>query len=727
MSKFSILWISLPLLTLGAHAPNSTSLTDAHSAPTTSWIVQSSDLDDLRRNIDRVGGEITHELALIDAVAVSLTDAEHAALVALDSTVRLHGDRQVTSASTVPRFADSFDATSYDGTVGNLRWSSSWVEQDDGSPLTGDIALEAGNLRLRTSAALASIARRADLSGAVAASLVVDFTSHLDAKDNVWIEASSDGSTFEKIYKFDAKSAAAGRLELDISEFISADTHIRFRVKKHKVGTELELDNVEIHYTAQAAPGSAAFVAQTGADALQLQGLTGEGIGVAMIDTGLWTFPSLSLDTDGDSRVAARYNAIDDSFGNVEDGSGHGSHIAGIIAGSAADADAPGTYSGVAPDADLVAVKAFNAQGEGSYADVIRGIDWVVANKDQHNIRVLNLSFSAQPLSYYWDDPLNMAVMEAWRAGILVVASAGNGGYNPMSIGVPGNVPYVVTVGAMSDNQTPDILDDDYLADFSSTGPTIEAFVKPEIVAPGHRIQSVMPPSAYFPNIRPDLADGAYFSGSGTSQAAAVTSGIAALLLQADPWLTPDELKCRLMSGAQAAVDADGNLAYSPLQQGMGLVNASLSLDSNELTCANNGLDIDNDLDGTEHYIGPVRYDEDTDEFYILDLGFEWNGLPVDGGFAWTGANPWTNPASNPWTEANANPWTQSNPWTESASNPWTGAASSPWTQSNPWTGNSSNPWVGSSPWTNGIPWDDQPYEWDTLTEAVSIGMVLPD
>ena len=117
--------------------------------------------------------------------------------------------------------------------------------------------------------------------------------------------------------------------------------------------------------------------------------------------------------------------------------------------------DTKGLFNGVAPNANLVVVKAFNANGAGSYLDVIRGIDWIVANRTQYNIRVLNLSFSAPPHSYYWDDPLNQAVMRAWQAGIVVVASAGNTGPSPMSVGVPGNVPYIITVGAMSDNYTP--------------------------------------------------------------------------------------------------------------------------------------------------------------------------------------------------------------------------------------------------------------------------------
>jgi serine protease AprX len=124
-----------------------------------------------------------------------------------------------------------------------------------------------------------------------------------------------------------------------------------------------------------------------------------------------------------------------------------------------------------------------DANGAGTYLDVIRAINWVVANKDTYAIRVLNLSFSTTPRSYYWDDPLNQAVMAAWEAGIVVVASAGNTGPDAQSIGVPGNVPYIITVGAMSDDYTPEDGADDVLASFSAAGPTYEGFVKPVIVS----------------------------------------------------------------------------------------------------------------------------------------------------------------------------------------------------------------------------------------------------
>ena len=138
-----------------------------------------------------------------------------------------------------------------------------------------------------------------------------------------------------------------------------------------------------------------------------------------------------------------------------------------------------GRFQGVAPGANVVAVRAFESDGSGQYLDVIKGLDWIVANKDVFGIRVLNLSFSGDAVALYWEDPLNQAVMATWQAGIVVVAAAGNAGPAAMTIGVPGNVPYIITVGAMTDNYTPSDPTDDELASFSSAGPTYEGHLKP--------------------------------------------------------------------------------------------------------------------------------------------------------------------------------------------------------------------------------------------------------
>ena len=223
----------------------------------------------------------------------------------------------------------------------------------------------------------------------------------------------------------------------------------------------------------------------------------GDNVTIGFLDTGLdqlqGTSKGLGLSTDlyGRDKFWGTYDAINNELSNYSnEENGHGTHVASV-AGNA-DYDVYGNVYGVAPNAALVGIKAFDTEGKSTYADVIRGIDWALQVKDDINLRVLNMSFSGPARSYYWEDPLNQAVMKAWQAGIVVVASAGNSGPTPMTIGVPGNVPYIITVGAMTDNYTESDASDDKLATFSAAGPTFEGFVKPEIVAPGGHLSGLM-------------------------------------------------------------------------------------------------------------------------------------------------------------------------------------------------------------------------------------------
>ena len=355
----------------------------------------------------------------------------------------------------------------------------------------------------------------------------------------------------------------------------------------------------------------------------------GDGVTIGFLDTGLdqlqGTSSGLGLSTDlyGRDKFWGTYDAINNSISNYSnEESGHGTHVASI-AGNA-DYDVYGNLYGVAPNASLVGIKAFDAEGKATYADVIRGIDWALQVKDQINLRVLNMSFSGPVRSYYWEDPLNQAVMKAWQAGIVVIASAGNNGPDPMTIGVPGNVPYVITVGAMTDNYTESNATDDKLATFSAAGPTFEGFVKPEIVAPGGHLAGLMAFDTQIVQEHPEFHDGGrYFEMSGTSQAAGVVSGVAALILSQDPSLTPDEVKCRLMDSAHAAFNDKGELAYSVFQQGSGVVNAADALASTANACANQALDIAQDIEGNDHFFGPANINNDGN-FYVEGLGDEY-------------------------------------------------------------------------------------------------------
>ncbi len=349
-----------------------------------------------------------------------------------------------------------------------------------------------------------------------------------------------------------------------------------------------------------------------GADLLHQSGILGEGIGVAIIDSGLWNHPSLTLAPDGEPRVTAHYDAIRNvESGPLVDKGGHGSHMASIIANSE-PTQRPGAsgFKGIAPAASLIPVTAVSPDGDGDFLDIIRGIQWVIENKDAHNIRVLNLSLTATPRFAYWDDPMNQAVLKAWQAGISVVVAAGNDGPDWQTIGSPGNNPYVITVGALTDSWTPKDRRDDYIPDFSSRGPTPMGHIKPDFVAPGGHITGLVPPDSTLAIENPNylLTTGEFVS-TGSSQSAAVVSGMAALLLSAKPELSNDEIKCLLMTSAEPAISRDGRLAYSPFIQGSGSANVARALTLGDTHCAQSTLDIDLAISEKDKLEGPATRD----------------------------------------------------------------------------------------------------------------------
>src|SRR5437879_4535854 len=226
---------------------------------------------------------------------------------------------------------------------------------------------------------------------------------------------------------------------------------------------------------------------EIGADRLGAQGFDGSGVTVAILDTGVAGSWIQAIQNTAYSKRLVTYSADASRF---EDYSGHGSHVATIIGNTIRSLN--GQPLGLAPMVTVVAVKAFDGNGSSTYATVLSGLNWIFNNRATYNIRVLNLSFAAKPQSFYWNDPIDQAVMSLWQAGVVVVASAGNWGPKAQTIGVPGTVPYIITVGAMTDNYTPANPLNYRLTSFSSTGPTFEGFVKPEILAPGGNIIGTM-------------------------------------------------------------------------------------------------------------------------------------------------------------------------------------------------------------------------------------------
>ena len=451
-----------------------------------------------------------------------------------------------------------------------------------------------------------------------------------------------------------------------------------------------------------------------GAHKLWEAGANGQGVTIAILDTGIHaSHPDLA------GRVVACVDLSHEAAGaaNCADTYGHCTFMAGLAAGNGAYSG--GKYKGAAPAANLAAIKVAGYDGATDVGHILAGIQWAVAFKDTYNIRVLNLSLGTNSAQDYRLSPLNYAVEQAWLKGITVVVSAGNTGPNGGTIMKPGDDPYVITVGASSDMGTTST-GDDVVAAFSGRGPTTSnGFAKPDLVSPGvHTIGLRSPGSAVdnkYPNSR---VDGMYFRGTGTSMSTATVSGVVAQLISANPALTPDMVKARLIAGARDIKTTDPNAAgagqidavgaYGSLANTPQLHQLSTGLGSIELDRGTLRIDVETEL-------GPLALQGEFAPMLNPDAIDPTNpaGLLPWTGSNWTGSN-WT--ASN-WTGSNwtGSNWTGSN-WTNvswEGSN-WTGSnwTGSNWTASN-WTGSN---WTGSN-WTN-VTWDASNWTGSNWTEA---------
>jgi serine protease AprX len=298
---------------------------------------------------------------------------------------------------------------------------------------------------------------------------------------------------------------------------------------------------------------------------------TGRGVGVAVIDTGIaGDVPDFQTPRSG-SRVIA--SAVTNPCArDANDQYGHGTHVAGLIAGNSLVYPtghwAHGKYMGVAPRANLVSVKVSDDDGNTTVLDVIYGIQFAVDNKAAYGIQVINLSLSSTVAESYRTDPLDAAAESAWFSGLVVVTAAGNeGATNDGVTFAPANDPWVITAGALDDRGTFTWLDD-VLASWSSRGLTQDGIRKPEVLAPGARLVSTLAPGSDFAHLCPECVvdSGRYFRAGGTSMSAAVVSGAAALLLEAHPDWTPAQVKGALTSklvdvpGAGGVIDVNAAL-----------------------------------------------------------------------------------------------------------------------------------------------------------------------
>ncbi len=319
-------------------------------------------------------------------------------------------------------------------------------------------------------------------------------------------------------------------------------------------------------------------------------GPDGAGATVAIIDTGIATTSDL-----GASRIVGWKDFVNGEAAPYDD-AGHGTFVAGLIAGDGS-ASLPlengGTarvqFRGVAPAANVVGIKVLDEVGQGRSSALIAGIAWAITHKDEYGIRVMNISIGGNPVSSVTKDPVARAVEAAWRSGITVVCAAGNEGeFGPGSILSPGNDPFVITVGA-DDTMLTAETGDDRIAAYSSVGPTLfDEIAKPDVIAPGRRLESLRAPGSFLDVNFPDNivplssydtspttgAESAYLRLSGTSASAPVVAGAAALMIGEDSSLTPDDVKVRLMTTADPVAGA------TTAQQGFGLIDVDEALES---------------------------------------------------------------------------------------------------------------------------------------------------
>jgi serine protease AprX len=297
-----------------------------------------------------------------------------------------------------------------------------------------------------------------------------------------------------------------------------------------------------------------------GAHDVWSDGFRGRGIGIALIDSGV--APVTGLTTSGKVRNGADLS-FDSQADNLAytDAYGHGTHMAGIMAGRDPNIPAGSEndykyFVGVAPDAHVINVKVGAYNGAVDVSQVIAAVDWVVEHRNDPgmNIRVLNLSFGTDGVQDTRLDPLSYAVETAWKKGIVVVVSGGNDGTERGSLDNPARNPFVIAVGAGDMRGTYGVADDVVPA-FSSRGSSSR---RVDLVAPGKSIVSLRTPGSTVDNDNPGgRVRTRFFRGSGTSQAAAVVSGAAALLLSQRPAMTPDQLKRLLVMSAQPMPLAD--------------------------------------------------------------------------------------------------------------------------------------------------------------------------
>ena len=440
------------------------------------------------------------------------------------------------------------------------------------------------------------------------------------------------------------------------------------------------------------------IMAGDGVQAWQNAGYTGLGVGVALIDTGVTPVPGLSGKGKLINGPDLSLDSQDTSLQHL-DSNGHGTFMAGIIAGN----DGTNTgYRGVAPDASILSVKVGVTDGGVDVSQVIAAIDWVVQHRNDNgmNIRVINISYGANSTQAYGIDPLAYAVERAWQAGIVVVAAAGNTGYqngaNAQGLADPAYDPQILAVGGVDTMGTPSLADDQIGSYSASAASCKTACRAPDLLAPGTHIQGLRVANSYLDQNNPaGVLNTRFFRGTGTSEATAFTSGAVADLLQRYPQLTPDQVKAMLTSSC------DKNSTFNWKAAGCGELDMGLLLKaavpsvfaSQQWNAASTGTGSLEASRGTDHLSSNGVVLQGEQDIFGMPFvsasmaaleaaGSSWSG-GIWNGSSWSGSS-WS---GSSWSGSS---WSGSS-WSGSS---WSGSS---WSGSS-WSGSS---WSGSS-WSGG-------------------------
>ncbi len=519
----------------------------------------------LERRLASLGGMLVMDLSMINAFAAELPASAVLTLAKFPGVrfISLDGMMKRSAFFTTLTVADSFASSTFSGSTGTQAWLGSWVEVGENDGYTR------GKLRVGNSAKCAyincfdfggngvsiagySLSRAANLSGANSASLSFSLRRNWTGPNtaNVSVQISGNGGvSWSNLATYDLQVSDSNQLYqvFDVTNYVSSNTVLRF-LGDGKTDGHFYFDSVQFSFDYPATANY--YLGTTGADSLQFEGLIGQGMTVAVVDSGI----SATNDLAGRVTLAPNFADLDDF--------GHGTHVAGIIGGNGAILK---TFRGVAQGVNLISLDVTDNLGMTYESTVIGALQWVYVNKAQYNIRVVNLSLNSTAELSYHLSPLDAACEILWFNGVVVVASAGNkgpaGGYNTIKT-APANDPFIITVGASDehDNTNPA---DDTVAPFSSHGITQDGFVKPDILAPGYNVISSLSPNSNWAVEHPDrVVETNFIRLSGTSMAAPIVSGAVALLLQDEPNLTPDQVKYRLQISGRTILGDEGQFPY---------------------------------------------------------------------------------------------------------------------------------------------------------------------